>query len=64
VSHKVYHRFLKIGVHNIDNLHVIKQWSRSLSSGQKHLLPESMVSGLIYLRNIPQPMLRTPLPCA
>jgi hypothetical protein len=27
-------RFLKIGVHNVDNLHVMKQWSRSLSSGQ------------------------------
>ena len=28
----------------------------------KLLLPKSMVSGLIYSRNIPQPMLRTPLP--
>jgi hypothetical protein len=55
---------LKIGVHNVDNLHVIKQWSRSPSSGQNILLPESMVSGLIYSRNIPQPMLRTPQPCA
>jgi hypothetical protein len=28
-------RFLKIGGHNVDNLHVMKQWSRSPSSGQK-----------------------------
>jgi hypothetical protein len=27
-------RFLKIGGHNVDNLHVMKQWSRSPSSGQ------------------------------
>jgi hypothetical protein len=26
--------FLKIGGHNVDNLHVMKQWSRSPSSGQ------------------------------
>jgi hypothetical protein len=34
VSHKVYQRFLKIGVHNVDNLHVMKQWSRSPNSAQ------------------------------
>jgi hypothetical protein len=36
--------FLKIGGHNVDNLHVMKQWSRSHNSGQKLLLPKSMVS--------------------
>jgi hypothetical protein len=30
----------------------------------KILLPKIMVSRLIYSRNIPQPMLRSPLPCA